>query len=503
MSDQLSSAQNSCGGDAATPGGAVAAGVGDARARRTGGVRATPTGGAGAAGVGDARATIGAVRSWAAALRREHPAQHADLARGVCIGVSGGADSLALLHALLHSGVVAEACGDVRPRASAEYAGAVGAGMCAAVEALVVDHGLQPGSADVAARAAAQARALGATARVLTAHIGSPGEGPARRERYRLLGEAAAGRPVLIAHTADDDAEGVLLGLTRGSGADSLAGLRGLSTSHPAVDAGAAWVGRPLLRVRRADTEAACADAGVVPWADPHNSDPAYLRSRIRTAVLPHLDHELGTGAREGLIRSARLLREDTDALEAVARELHRAATVESPQVAATPSDRGTRTSAARPGDAVAPTAPALAPQSALADARPGEAVASTAPALAPHSALAVDVLAAHPPALRKRAIRAWLAAAPAAGPAVSAQLEAIDALVTRWRGQGPVSVPWHTIKPDSHPWDGRGSSGGNHPASTAAGEAATGPAQDYRSALRLVVRREQGLLRLDAVDRK
>ncbi|RDH10311.1 tRNA lysidine(34) synthetase, partial [Tsukamurella pulmonis] len=146
---------------------------------------------------------------------------------------------------------------------------------------------------------------------VLHVAVEGPGgpEGAARAARYAAL-DAARGRlPVLLGHTLDDQAETVLLGLGRGSGARSLAGM-------------AAWAapyGRPLLGVRRADTRAACAELGLTPWEDPHNLDPRYTRVRLRTEVLPLLEEVLGGGVADSLARTAASLRADNDALDALA----------------------------------------------------------------------------------------------------------------------------------------------------------------------------------------
>ncbi|KXP12471.1 tRNA(Ile)-lysidine synthetase [Tsukamurella pulmonis] len=225
-----------------------------------------------------------------AALRVRRAVQAWDRAHGtggpVAVALSGGADSLALLTGVLAAGLDAVA--------------------------LTVDHGLQDGSAAVAEAAAAAAREAGAMrAEVLRVAVEGPGgpEGAARAARYAAL-DAARGRlPVLLGHTLDDQAETVLLGLGRGSGARSLAGM-------------AAWAapyGRPLLGVRRADTRAACAELGLTPWEDPHNLDPRYTRVRLRTEVLPLLEEVLGGGVADSLARTAASLRADNDALDALA----------------------------------------------------------------------------------------------------------------------------------------------------------------------------------------
>ncbi|MET9492299.1 tRNA lysidine(34) synthetase TilS [Nocardia sp. NPDC006630] len=207
----------------------------------------------------------------------------------VAIGLSGGADSLALTAA-----AVAEA---------------------EAVDALVVDHRLQDGSGAVAAEAAATALRLGCrTARVLAVEVGSAGgiEAAARRARYAALDEARDGLPALLGHTLDDQAETVLLGLARGSGGRSIQGMT--EFAEP-------W-GRPLLGVRRAVTRQLCTDLGLTPWEDPHNSAPEFTRVRLRTEVLPLLEEVLGGGVAAALARTAAQLREDCAALDSVAENL-------------------------------------------------------------------------------------------------------------------------------------------------------------------------------------
>ena len=135
--------------------------------------------------------------------------------------------------------------------------------------ALIVDHRLQTDSDEVAATAREQALSLGCVeAQVLCVDVGTAGgpEAAARTARYRALDAARAGAPVLLAHTLDDQAETVLLGLGRGSGARSIAGMRPYDPP---------WY-RPLLGVRREVTHAACAELGLTPWQDPHNVDRRY-----------------------------------------------------------------------------------------------------------------------------------------------------------------------------------------------------------------------------------
>jgi tRNA(Ile)-lysidine synthase len=201
-----------------------------------------------------------------------------------CVALSGGPDSLAL---------TAVAAG-LRP-----------------TTALIVDHGLQSDSAAVAETARTQAVALGCVgAEVLSVQVGSAGgpEAAARAARYAALSGYGDG-PVLLAHTLDDQAETVLLGLGRGSGARSIAGMR----RHDPP-----WC-RPLLGVRRAVTHAACRELGLAAWQDPHNTDPRFTRARLRHEVLPLLEDVLGGGVAEALARTATALREDTELIDTLA----------------------------------------------------------------------------------------------------------------------------------------------------------------------------------------
>jgi tRNA(Ile)-lysidine synthase len=215
----------------------------------------------------------------------------------VLVACSGGADSLALLAA-----TVFETRG--RPER---------------VVGVTVDHGLQEGSADHADGVVAQMARMGAdeTAAVrVTVDAGGRGiEAAAREARYAVLEEVASrmnSRAVLLGHTLDDQAETVLLGLTRGSGGRSIAGMR------PAFD----HFYRPLLGLTRQQTEDACRAEGIEYWTDPHNADPRFTRSRIRHRVMPVLEQELGPGVAAALARTAEQLRPDVEALDHLAEEL-------------------------------------------------------------------------------------------------------------------------------------------------------------------------------------
>ena len=211
----------------------------------------------------------------------------------VLVACSGGPDSLALAAAVAHEA----------PKAGLAAGG------------VTVDHQLQPGSAGQAARVTRALAGLGLdpvrTEKVTADGPGGP-EAAARAARYRAL-DGAADRlgavAVLLGHTLDDQAETVLLGLGRGSGPRSIAGMRPLDGRYR----------RPFLGVRRTTTHAACAALGLTPWRDPHNVDPAYQRVRLRQEVLPLLDDVLHGGVAEALARTAALVQEDLDALDELA----------------------------------------------------------------------------------------------------------------------------------------------------------------------------------------
>ena len=279
-----------------------------------------------------------------------------DLVLAAC---SGGPDSLALAAALAFTA----------PRAGLR-AGAV-----------TVDHGLQPGSAGVAAQAAVTLSGLGLDP-VLTAAVSVDGSGgpeaAAREARYAALEKAAAdtgAAVVLLGHTLDDQAETVLLGLARGSGPRSLAGM----PARRGVFA------RPLLGVRRPVTAAACAALGLEPWADPHNGDRRFARVRVRLDALPALEAALGPGVAEALVRTAGQLREDAEVLDRLADD--------------------ERSRGATP--------------------------------------LATSSLGGLPGALRSRVLRsAALAAGCPAGALTAAHIARVGELVTDWHGQRGVDLP-------------------------------------------------------------
>lgn len=207
----------------------------------------------------------------------------AQLDHTVGVGLSGGADSLALCAAMIAEGHD--------------------------VIALCVDHGLQDGSREQAERAARQAENLGARARVLEVQVpeeaGNSLEAAARQARYQAMSAAAredgasrrGGRSleIAVAHTADDQAETLLLGALRGR----VAGM-----PERAVVEGARVV-RPFLQVRRADTEGACAELGLEVWQDPQNANTDFRRVALRREIIPELSRVIGGDAVPALAQAA------------------------------------------------------------------------------------------------------------------------------------------------------------------------------------------------------
>lgn len=205
----------------------------------------------------------------------------------ILVACSGGADSLALAVAAQFEG---------------ERAGIK-------VGAVIVEHGLQAATKDVALRTAELLAAIGLSPVVvrpveIDVNAESGLEAAARDARYEQLefaAEAFDAKFVMLGHTLDDQAETVLLGLTRGSGPKSIAGMQ--------TSAGI-WM-RPLLGIRRATTEAFCVDSELEFWNDPHNDDEKFTRVRIRKNVLPVLEREMGPGVAEALARTSEILTED------------------------------------------------------------------------------------------------------------------------------------------------------------------------------------------------
>ena len=331
----------------------------------------------------------------------------------VLVACSGGADSLALA-----------ACVAAEARKHGIRAGAV-----------VVDHAMQPGSAQVASHAGRQCEDLGLDpVRIVKVYVPARGAGPeanARTARYDALSTVAAelgAVQILLGHTLDDQAETVLLGLARGAGARSLAGMassRGL-------------LRRPFLTLTRAQTEQVCEETNLDFWTDPTNVAPAEcternvapsaiavealnpgaaapwpLRSRVRSTLMPALTRVLGPGVVGALARSAEQLREDDDLLSELADRALTMHVVDGPE------------SGPRGRDAP----DALAPSAAL------RVVATVV--------LDAQGLAVEPDAIRRRVLhRAAVAAGCPPGALTRAHVLAIDALVIAWRGQRPTHLP-------------------------------------------------------------
>ena len=278
----------------------------------------------------------------------------------VCIGVSGGADSLALAIA----------------------ANLEAADLNLDLVAVIVDHGLQENSADVAATTKKKLEVIGYSnifvgkANVL---VTDGIEASARRARYLVFQQALetyGAKIFLLGHTKNDQAEGVLLGLARGSGTKSLSGMAEIS--GPFI--------RPFLNIDRSTTQAACDESGIEYWIDPHNSNTEFTRVRVRENILPLIEKEIGPGIIEALSRSAKILREDATALDEWAERV-------------------------------------------FAEVDPAE--------------IAISFLSDLPIAVRSRVLRLAIYAAGAPSGSISAtHLEPIEAFVSDWRGQGHTSLP-------------------------------------------------------------
>jgi tRNA(Ile)-lysidine synthase len=285
-----------------------------------------------------------------------------NLTAGDCalVAVSGGADSLALAYALIKEGP----------------------DLAINLIAVTVDHQLQSGSADQAAKVQAELKAMGYQEVIIekvSVKEKSGLEADARTARYAALDAVAhayGATQVFLGHTRDDQAETVLLGLARGSGTRSLAGMAVINGKYA----------RPFLQLTREQTVQACQEAKLNPWNDPHNENAKFSRVRVRNSVLPVMESEIGPGIAAALARSAAILRDDADALDEMAQ--------------------------------------AVISRVDLRD-------------------LDCAALAELPRAIRSRVLRAAIYAAGAPSGTLSADhLSAVELLVTSWHGQGEVSVP-------------------------------------------------------------
>jgi tRNA(Ile)-lysidine synthase len=278
----------------------------------------------------------------------------------ILVAVSGGADSLALAYATLVESTP----------------------LAIKAIAVTIDHQLQEKSSDQAAKVEKQVKVMGyqdvVVAKVKVS-LESGLEAGARSARYEALQRIAVEKNaarVLLGHTRDDQAESVLLGLARGSGTRSLSGMASENGIYL----------RPLLSLTRTQTEEACAEYGIEYWNDPHNENLDFSRVRVRLEVLPVMEEQIGPGIAAALARSAALLRDDADALDAIA---------------------GAEIS-----------------RHNLADLECSE----------------LELL---PRAIRTRILRSAIYAAGAPSGSISADhIGAVEALVTSWHGQGLVSLP-------------------------------------------------------------
>ena len=278
---------------------------------------------------------------------------------GVVVAVSGGADSLLLAYSLFLE----------REE------------LALSIHAVVIDHQLQEDSGAIAIQTKRALEKLGIESiTIIPVEVEKRDgiEADARRARYQALVEFArkvSASRIFLGHNQDDLAESVLLGLTHGSGTKSLAAMR--------VDDGL-YV-RPFLALEREVIRQACQEAKLDYWNDPHNEDERFTRVKIRKKILPLLESEIGPGITEALARSARIFREDSDALDALAEEIY--TTLPDP------------------------------------------------------TAMEIGVLEGLPIALRKRVIRRALASLGATR--INAeQLGWVDALVSQWHGQKEVALP-------------------------------------------------------------
>ena len=206
------------------------------------------------------------------------------------VAVSGGADSLALAAALL----IESKSLALNPIA------------------ITIDHQLQENSHLQAERVSGQLREFGydeVLIQKVVVTLESGLESGARDARYAALSKSAEEKKavkIFLGHTRDDQAETVLLGLARGSGARSLSAMAPINGIYV----------RPLLGVTRQETEAACKEFGLDFWNDPHNLNTEFTRVKVRREVIPYLEEHLDPGISRALVRTASLLRDDADALD-------------------------------------------------------------------------------------------------------------------------------------------------------------------------------------------
>jgi len=234
----------------------------------------------------------------------------------VLVACSGGADSVALALALSK---------EAPP-------------LAISLAAVTVDHGLQEESSVRAAQTAEWLSEIGyEQTSIVKVVVGTKGglEAAARDARYAALtseAERCQALAVYLGHSMDDQAESVLLGLGRGSGPRSIAGMERVTDIFH----------RPLLGLRRRELRGACLEQSAPIWDDPHNNDERFTRVRIRN-LMPTLDAALGGGLVEALARTAELVREDLTALDALAQPYAARASADAEELAELPAALRTR----------------------------------------------------------------------------------------------------------------------------------------------------------------
>ncbi|MEY3696352.1 MAG: hypothetical protein RJA41_2 [Actinomycetota bacterium] len=217
----------------------------------------------------------------------------------IILAVSGGPDSIAM----------AAICSELQDEFSIEF------------HAVNINHQLQANSADWSEKTVSICKQLGFENSVsLTIEVDEKSglglEASAREARYKALRNYAKeinARAIMLAHTMDDQAETVLIRISRGSSARSLAGM-----AHITNDL---W--RPLLDIERGKLHNALKSYGITAISDPHNFDRQFTRVKIRLDVIPALISALGQNVVAGLARTARMSRMDAEALEEIASKIY------------------------------------------------------------------------------------------------------------------------------------------------------------------------------------
>ncbi|MBI4330713.1 MAG: tRNA lysidine(34) synthetase TilS [Chloroflexi bacterium] len=240
-------------------------------------------------------------------IRRNAPARPGEK---WLVGVSGGADSVCLLHLLCQ----------------------IHEGLGISLHAVHLDHGLRGAEAESDA-----AYVAGLAHRLKVPLVSAKQDVPAFQKEHHLSPEEAArevrylffhqqalslgAARVALAHTLDDQAETVLLHLVRGAGGRGLRGMAARQEWHSPLTGAQLSVVRPLLEVSRAETEACCRAHDLNPREDSSNRSPRFLRNRVRSGLLPLLK-QINPRTPEVLARAARLLSEEQDAFASLSSPL-------------------------------------------------------------------------------------------------------------------------------------------------------------------------------------